>query len=54
MKYDEEEMEILEVYEAGEMKLSTPTMEEMETIRSAAERTINNKGKGGTRSSTPF
>ena len=45
MKYDEEEMEILEAYEAGE---------EMETIRSAAERTISNKGKGGTRSSTPF
>ena len=40
MKYDEEEMEILEAYEAGKMKLLTPSLEEIEAIKSAAESTI--------------
>lgn len=40
MKYDEEEMEILDAYEAGQMKLLTPSMKEMEAIKSAAKSTF--------------
>lgn len=40
IKYGKEEIEILEAYEAGKMKLSTPSMEEIEAIKSAAESTI--------------
>jgi predicted DNA binding CopG/RHH family protein len=40
MKYDKEEQEILEAYESGGMKLSTPSKKEIEAIKAAAKNTF--------------
>lgn len=40
MKYDNEEKEILEAYESGLMKLSTPSEKEIEAIKAAARNTF--------------
>lgn len=40
MKYDKEEQEILDAYEAGEIKLSMPSKKEIEAIKAAAESTF--------------
>ena len=40
MKYDEEEKEILDAYESGEMKLRTPSKKEIEQIKAAAKSTF--------------
>lgn len=40
MKLDKEEKEILEAYDKGAMKLSTPSRKEKEQIKSMAERTF--------------
>jgi predicted DNA binding CopG/RHH family protein len=40
MKYDKEEHEILDAYEAGEIKLTTPSKKEIEAIKTAAESTF--------------
>lgn len=40
MKYDPEENEILEAYEAGQLQLSKPSKKELEAIRAAAENTF--------------
>jgi predicted DNA binding CopG/RHH family protein len=40
MKYDKEEKDILEAYESGEMKLSTPSKEEIESIKATAKSTF--------------
>lgn len=40
MKYDKEEQYILEALESGNMKLSVPTPEEIESIKSAADSTF--------------
>ena len=40
MKYDKEEQEILDAYEAGEIKLTTPSKKEIEAIKTAAESTF--------------
>ena len=40
MKYDKEEKEILDAYESGKMKLSTPSKEEIEGIKAAAKTTF--------------
>ena len=40
MKYDKEENEILEAYESGLMKLSTPSEKEIEAIKAAARNTF--------------
>lgn len=40
MKYDQEEQEILEAYEMGRMKLSTPSPSEIATIKATAEKTF--------------
>lgn len=40
MKFDKEEKEILEAYESGAMKLATPSKEEIEAIRAAANNTF--------------
>jgi len=40
MKYDKEEHEILEAYESGRMKLSTPSKKEIEAIKAAAKNTF--------------
>ncbi len=40
MKYDKEEKEILETYESGEMKVSSPTKKEIEAIKAAADNTF--------------
>lgn len=37
MKYDKEEKDILNAYEKGKMKLSTPTGEEVERIKTIAK-----------------
>lgn len=36
MKYDKEEKNILEAFESGNLKLSTPSQKEIESIKSAA------------------
>jgi len=33
MKYDEEEKNIIDAYESGKMKLSTPSKKELENIK---------------------
>ncbi|MCK5840660.1 MAG: hypothetical protein KAH31_00720 [Candidatus Sabulitectum sp.] len=40
MKYDEEEKYILDALESGNMKLSSPSAEEIESIKVAAESTF--------------
>jgi hypothetical protein len=40
MKYDKEEQEILEAYESGRMKLSTPSKKEIEAIKTVAKNTF--------------
>ena len=40
MKYDEEEKNIIDAYESGEMKLSTPSKEELESIKVIAKNTF--------------
>jgi predicted DNA binding CopG/RHH family protein len=40
MKYDEEEKAIIDSYEKGKMKLSTPPRKEIEAIKATAKRTM--------------
>jgi len=40
MKYDKEEKEILDAYESGKMKLSTPSKKEIERIKATAKTTF--------------
>ena len=40
MKYDKEEKDILAAYESGEMKLSTPSKKEIESIKAIAKNTF--------------
>ncbi len=40
MKYDNEERDILDAYESGEMVLSTPSEEEIERIKATARNTF--------------
>ena len=40
MKYDKEEKEILNAYESGIMKLSTPSKKEIERIKATAKNTF--------------
>ena len=40
MKYDKEEKDILNAYESGKMKLSTPSEEEVESIKTIAKSTF--------------
>lgn len=40
MKYDQEEKEILDAYESGKMKLSKPSLKELEAIKAAAKNTF--------------
>ena len=40
MKYDREEKNILEAFESGNMKLSTPSKKEIESIKKAANNTF--------------
>jgi len=40
MKYDEEEKNIIDAYESGKMKLSTPLKKELENIKAIAKCTF--------------
>ena len=40
MKYDEEEKNIIDAYESGKMKLSTPLKKEIENIKAIAKNTF--------------
>lgn len=40
MKYDKEEKAIVDAYERGKMKLSSPSKKEIEAIRATAKKTI--------------
>ena len=40
MKYDKEEKNILEAFESGNLKLSTPSKKEIESIKNAADNTF--------------
>jgi len=40
MKYDREEKDILDAYESGSLKLSTPSKKEIESIKTAAKNTF--------------
>ena len=40
MKYDKEEKTILDAYESGKMKLSTPSKSEIEAIKATADNTF--------------
>jgi len=40
MKYDEEEKDIIDAYESGKMKLSTPSKKELESIKAIAKSTF--------------
>ena len=40
MKYDKEEKDILNAYESGNMKLSSPSKKEIETIKAIAKNTF--------------
>jgi len=40
MKYDKEEKAIIDAYENGKMKLSTPSKKEIETIQATAKKTL--------------
>ena len=40
MKYDREEKNILDAYESGSLKISTPSKKEIESIKAAAKNTF--------------
>jgi predicted DNA binding CopG/RHH family protein len=40
MKYDREEKDILDAYESGTLKISTPSKKEIENIKAAAKNTF--------------
>ena len=40
MKYDKEEQNIIDAYESGKMKLSTPSKKELENIKTTAKSTF--------------
>ena len=40
MKYDEEEKNIIDTYESGKMKLSSPSKKELENIKAIAKNTF--------------
>ena len=40
MKYDREEKAIVDAYDKGKMKLSTPSKKEIETIKATARKTL--------------
>ena len=40
MKYDKEEKDILDAYESGRLKISTPSKKEIESIKAAAKNTF--------------
>lgn len=40
MKFDKEEKAIIDAYEKGKMKLSTPLRKEIEAIKAAAKKTL--------------
>ena len=40
MKYDKEEKNIIDAYESGKMKLSTPLKKELESIKAIAKNTF--------------
>jgi len=40
MKYDREEKDILDAYENGSLKISTPSKKEIESIKAAAKNTF--------------
>lgn len=40
MKYDQEEKNILKAFESGNLKLSTPSKKEIESIKKAADNTF--------------
>lgn len=40
MKYDKEEKAIIDAYEKGKMKLSSPSKKEIEAIKATAKKTI--------------
>ena len=40
MKYDKEEKAIIDSYEKGKMKLSTPSRKEIEAIKTTAKKTL--------------
>jgi predicted DNA binding CopG/RHH family protein len=40
MKYDEEEKNIIDAYESGKMKLSTPSEKELQNIKAIAKSTF--------------
>ncbi len=40
MKYDKEETDIIDAYEAGEMKFSKPSKKEIEAIKATADNTF--------------
>ncbi len=40
MKYDKEEKAIIDAYETGRMKLSTPSKKDLETIKTTAKKTL--------------
>jgi len=40
MKYDKEEKDILDAYESGNMKLSSPSKKEIETMKAIAKNTF--------------
>ena len=40
MKYDKEEKDILDAYENGSLKISTPSKREIESIKAAAKNTF--------------
>jgi len=40
MKYDKEEKSIIDAYEKGKMKLSTPLRKEIEAIKATAKKTL--------------
>jgi hypothetical protein len=43
MKHDEEEKYIIDAYESGKMKLSTPLKKELENIKAIAKNTFKRK-----------
>ena len=43
MKYDKEEKAIIDDFEKGEMKLSTPSKKEIEAIKATARKTLRLK-----------
>jgi hypothetical protein len=47
MSYDQEEKQILEAYESGQMKLSRLSEKELAAIRAAAENTFRKDAAGG-------